>query len=217
MRDIFLHGAPGRTHGRRWRLEVASPGEAVRALIMLCPPLRDVFRKGRWRVIVGSPHIRNGVGGEHLNMNMGGQALHIVPATAPRGDDIAEIGIVVVGVILIAVASVLTYGAATAPGIAGFSAALAGSSTATLGLSYGTVALVGLSLVTSGIVGLLTPNPAAQGQATDQARPDDRPSFFFNGVVNNTQQGGPVPLVFGRHLVGSVVVSGSLSTEQIPG
>jgi predicted phage tail protein len=214
MRDIFLHGAPGRTHGRRWRLEVASPAEAVRALIMLCPPLRDVFRKGRWRVIVGSPHIRNGVGGEHLNMNMGGQALHIVPATAPRGDDIAEVGMIVVGVVLIAAVTFFTWGAGTAPTVAGVSAFLGTSSY--VGLSYGTIALIGASLITSGIVGLLTPNPAAQGQATDQARPDDRPSFFFNGVTNNTQQGGPVPLIFGTHLVGSIVISGSLNSEQIP-
>jgi predicted phage tail protein len=209
MRDIYLHGAPGRTHGRRWRLEVASPAEAVRALIMLCPPLREVFRKGRWRVVVGTPRIRNGIPTECLGMNMGSQALHIVPATAPRGSDFTDVALIVVGVVLVAAA----FYFAPIAGV-GLSAGLGTSAFA--GISYGTVALVGLSLVTSGIVGLLTPNPAAQGQATDQARPDDRPSFFFNGVTNNTQQGGPVPLIFGTHLVGSVVISGSLNSEQIP-
>jgi predicted phage tail protein len=209
MRDIFLHGAPGRAHGRRWRLEVASPAEAVRALMMLRPELREVFRKGYWRVIVGRPHIRNGVGAEHLNMNMGDQALHIVPATAPRGSDILDVGLIVVGTILIAGAIIATGGFAAA-----FATPLIG--TAASGLTYGTLITLGVGLVATGIVGLLTPNPQAQGQSTDQARPDDRPSFFFNGVVNNTQQGGPVPLVFGTHLVGSVVISGSLNTEQIP-
>ena len=206
MRDIFLHGAPGREHGRRWRLEVASPAEAVRALIMLCPALRDIFRKGYWRVIVGSPHIRNGVGAELLNMNMGDQALHIVPATAPRGSDIADVGLIVVGTILVAGAIIATGGLAAAY-----------ATPLVLGLTYGSLVTVGVGLVATGIVGLLTPNPASEGtSSTDQARPDDRPSFFFNGVVNNTQQGGPVPLVFGRHLVGSVVISGSLNSEQVP-
>jgi predicted phage tail protein len=204
MRDIYLHGAPGRVHGRHWRLEVASPAEAVRALIMLCPPLREIFRKGHWRVIVGTPHIRNGVGAEHLNMNIGDQALHFVPATAARGSDIADVGLIVVGTILVAGAIIATGGLAAAY-----------ATPLVLGLTYGSLVTVGVGLVATGIVGLLTPNPAAQGQSTDQARPDDRPSFFFNGVVNNTQQGGPVPLVFGTHLVGSVVISGSLNSEQI--
>jgi len=77
---------------------------------------------------------------------------------------------------------------------------------------------MGLSMVMGGISGLLTPHPQAQPgqQATDLApRPEDRPSFFFQGVTNNSQQGGPVPLVFGTHLVGSVVVGGSLNTQDI--
>jgi predicted phage tail protein len=52
-------------------------------------------------------------------------------------------------------------------------------------------------------------------QATDLAPQQDRPSFLFNGVTNNTQQGGPVPIVMGLHLVGSVVVSASLNAEDI--
>ena len=50
----------------------------------------------------------------------------------------------------------------------------------------------------------------------DRAAPDDRPSFLFNGVTNNSQQGGPVPLVFGTHLVGSVVINAGLNAEDIP-
>jgi predicted phage tail protein len=192
MRDVFLHGAPGRQFGRRWRLDVSSPAEAVRALIALRPQLRQVFRKGWWRVIVGPPHIKNGIEAEHLTMNMGSQTLHIVPATAPRGEDgalglIAGAVLMIVGVVLFATG----YGAALAPYV--FS--------------------LGLSLAASGVAALLTPK-AAPVASTDQARPDDRPSFFFNGVTNNTQQGGPVPLVFGTHLTGSVVISGSINAEN---
>jgi predicted phage tail protein len=208
LRDIYLHGAPGRAHGRRWRLDVASPAEAVRALTVLKPALRDVFRKGYWRVIVGPPHIRNGVRAEHLRMNMGKQPLHIVPATVPRGSDIGDIAAIVVGAILIGVAIVATGGLGAA-----FATPLIG--TAASGLTFGTLVTLGVGLVATGVMGLLTPNLATQEAPTEQAAPDDRPSFFFNGVVNNTQQGGPVPLVFGTHLVGSVVISGALQAVDI--
>src|SRR4029077_18413619 len=85
MRDVYVHGAAGRTFGRRFRLDVQSPAEAVRALMMLRPGLRAVLRVGWWLVIVGPARIRNGVTAEQLNMHMGSQPLHLVPATPPAG------------------------------------------------------------------------------------------------------------------------------------
>jgi predicted phage tail protein len=209
IRDIYLHGAVGRAHGRHFRLDVASPAEAVRALIMLRPPLRTALREGFWRVIVGTPHIANAVPLDFIGMRLGNQPMHLVPATPPAGgDDGKSIGTIIVGVALIGAAMVFAPIAA-----AGFGAAMA--TTAFMGVTYGSIALMGVSLVASGIAGLLTSPPPQQAQATDMARPDDRPSFLFNGVTNNTQQGGPVPLLFGRHLVGSVVVSGGLNSEDI--
>jgi predicted phage tail protein len=54
------------------------------------------------------------------------------------------------------------------------------------------------------------PNPdqAAQEAATKN-------SFLFNGAVNTVEQGGPVPLVYGRAMVGSTVISSELLTADI--
>jgi len=193
IRDVYLHGALGRKFGRRYKLDVASPAEAVRAICTLRPGLRQEMRGGYWRFVVGQGHIANSIETRHMGMNLGAQPLHIVPATAPRGGDAGGIGKIVAGTAMVAASFFVPFAAPF-------------------------VFSMGLSMVMGGISGLLTPHPQAQPgqQATDLApRPEDRPSFFFQGVTNNSQQGGPVPLVFGTHLVGSVVVGGSLNTQDI--
>jgi predicted phage tail protein len=197
IRDIFLHGSIGRTFGRHFRLDVQSPAEAVRALMMLRPGLRRVLRVGWWRVIVGPPRIRNGVTEDQLNMHMGSQPLHLVPATPPEsGGSGKSVGSIILGTVLIIAGAVMLA--------TGFAAIAAPS-----------LILTGVSMVAGGIAGLLTTAPT-QPLATEQARPEDRPSFLFNGVTNNSQQGAPVPLIFGTHLVGSTVISAGLNTEWIP-
>lgn len=208
LRDIYVHGAAAKaTGGRHFRLDVASPGEAVRALLTLHPDLRPVIRQGTWRMVVGPPHVANAVPLPCIGMNMGGQPLHLVPATGAAGGDTGKI---VAGVVLVGAAIVLApWGAGLAAGT--FAA------TGIFGVSYASVALLGGSMILAGVSGLLTQPPQAQQnqQATDMARPEDRPSFLFNGVTNNSQQGGPVPLVFGTHLVGSVVIGGGIEVEDI--
>jgi predicted phage tail protein len=47
-------------------------------------------------------------------------------------------------------------------------------------------------------------------------RPENRPSYSFDGAVNTTAQGSPVSVLYGGPLiVGSQVVSAGLSVEQI--
>jgi len=202
MRDIYLYGAAGQLHGSHFRIDVASPAEAVRALIALRPALRRVIREGQWRVVVGPPRLRHSISVDLLNMNAGHQPIHFVPATRPRGGGSGKgVGAIIVGVVLIGAALVLSAGTLAAP--------------LALGLTAGQVVLVGASMVLAGVVGLLS-QPPSPDAATDQAAPADRPSFLFNGVTNNSQQGGPVPLVFGTHLTGSIVVNAGLNAEDIP-
>lgn len=209
IRDIFLYGVAGRLHGSRFRLDVATPAEAVRALMALRPGLRKTLRDGMWRVIVGPPRARNAINYQLLNMHAGRQPIHIVPAHRPRGGGSGKsIGAIIVGVVLIGAAIVATGGLGAA-----FATPLIGS--ATMGLSYGTLVLVGASMILSGVSGLLA-QPPSPDAATDNAAPGDAPSFLFNGVTNNSQQGGPVPLVFGTHLVGSTVINAGLNAEDIP-
>ena len=43
---------------------------------------------------------------------------------------------------------------------------------------------------------------------------DSSSNYYFNGAVNTTQQGNPVPLVFGRCRVGSAVISSEISVTE---
>jgi predicted phage tail protein len=213
IRDVYLYGQPGKMFGRHFRLDVSSPAEAVRALMVLRPGLRAAIRQGNWRIIVGAPHIANAIEVHTIGMTLGHLPIHLVPTTRPAGGD-SPLGKIAVGVVLIA-ASVVTAGAAA--GFAGgFFAAM--SATSFAGISAMNVAVLGASMVLGGVASLIAQPPQAipGQQASDMATPvEDRPSFMFNGVVNNSTQGGAVPLVFGTHLVGSIVVSAALDASDI--
>jgi predicted phage tail protein len=209
LRDVFLYGQAGRLFGRHFRLDVASPREAARALTVLRPGLREMLRQGLWRVIVGRPHLRNGVNVDALDMRMGSQPLHLVPVTNPRGSgDDSSIGKIAVGIVIIGAAILLS------PVTGGASLAVGLATVSEIGVTYGAIAMIGVSMVLAGVGGLLAHQDTTA--ATDNAKSDDRPSFFFNGTTNNTQAGGPVPLVYGTMLTGSVVVSTSLQVTDIP-
>ena len=54
MRDVVLHGALGERFGERFRFEIASPAEALRALCAMIPGFRQHFCQGHYRVLAGS-------------------------------------------------------------------------------------------------------------------------------------------------------------------
>lgn len=86
---------------------------------------------------------------------------------------------------------------------------LAGVALVGVGLFTGFVplALVGASLILGGIGQLLAPNPNNKDR--------QKQSYFFNGPINTTNQGNPVPLCYGRLIVGSHVISAGITLDKI--
>ncbi|MNL24646.1 Bacteriophage lambda tail assembly protein I [compost metagenome] len=74
---------------------------------------------------------------------------------------------------------------------------------------------VGIGMVAGGVLQMLSPVPKAASQQ-EQAASENKPSYLFNGAFNSTQQGLPVPIVYGKMLVGSSVVSVGTWAEAIP-
>jgi predicted phage tail protein len=69
----------------------------------------------------------------------------------------------------------------------------------------------GIAVTIGGVVQLLTPVKKA-----DEAAKDDKlASYVFQGPVNSTQQGMPVPVVFGEFLCGSAVISQGIHSSDI--
>jgi len=65
---------------------------------------------------------------------------------------------------------------------------------------------IGASLALGGISQMLTPVPKKPPEANKLQ------SFSFSGIQQTTQQGGPIPIVYGKCFVGSAVLSAGLDT-----
>ena len=69
----------------------------------------------------------------------------------------------------------------------------------------------GASMALGGVMQMLSPQ--AKGLSS-QDGPNNRPSYSFNGAVNTSVQGNPVPLLYGRMIVGSAVISAGIYSED---
>ena len=193
MKTIILLGELGKRYGRRHTLDVKTPAEAVRAL---CANFKDFAafvsassdRNVGYRVL----NKREAVGEDELH-NPASQRITIAPVVAGAG---GSVGKILLGAALIAAAFFV-------PGLA--AVALFGTTTlATVAFS------VGVSLALGGVAQMLAPQPKSIGPQEEQ-----QPSYVFNGAVNTSAQGQPVPVGYGRMIVGSAVISAGISVEDI--
>lgn len=206
LRKIVLHGALKAEFGGPFMLDVGSPAEAFKALIAQLPGFRQRISEGNWHVVRGKTKTKGwDLDQDHLRFPLNKEPLHIIPAVVGSGKGGALK--VIIGTIIIAAAIVLSGGTMAAP-LAGLTATTAAGTTLTVAGSF---AVMGVGLVLTGVAMALSPSPKAQGLDTR----DKKESFLFNNQLNVTAQGVPIPLVYGRVRVGSVVISASLDTEQI--
>ena len=70
---------------------------------------------------------------------------------------------------------------------------------------------IGVSLMVGGVIQMLSPQQQKLS-AADAA--GNGASYNFNGPVNTTAQGNPVPLLYGRMIVGSAVISAGILAED---
>jgi predicted phage tail protein len=68
----------------------------------------------------------------------------------------------------------------------------------------------GIAMAAGGIVQMLSPQVKA-GRADS---PNNQPSYVFNGAVNTQAQGNPVPVLYGRMIVGSAVISAGIEADD---
>ncbi|WP_333622406.1 tail assembly protein [Stenotrophomonas indicatrix] len=198
LRTIRLYGKLGARFGRKFRLAVNSPAEAVHALCVLVPGFQQYLMGAKskgmeFAVFNGKQNLSR----EQLHDPPGQDDIRIAPVMV--GSKRGGILQTVIGVVLIVVGNVIT------------------------GLSYGWAAPVGGALVNigwgmvfGGVAQMLTPQPKGMG-AKDS--PDNAPSYSMNGTVNTQAQGNPVPVAYGGHdkkgmFIGSAVISGGILAED---
>lgn len=198
MTMILLSGSLAKAFGRQHfrLLESGTVAEAFSALKHTIDGfeefIRDSARRGLRYAIFRN---RENVGEGELSLS-GTTEIRIVPVVS--GSKNGGVFQTVVGVVLIAAAVVITAvsGGAATP----FTSALMS---------------VGIAMTIGGVIQMLTPVPKSASQQ-DQASTENKPSYLFNGAFNSTQQGLPVPVVYGQMQVGSSVIAVGTWVEAIP-
>lgn len=202
IRVVRLYGVLGARFGRVHRLVVNSAAEAVHALAVQLQGFEQFFYEAKDRGMVFAVfHGRRNIGEDELGHPPGRAEIRIAPVIAgsKRSGGLQT----VIGIALIAVASYFSGGLA-AGGAGLFGGAAAGSTWAIVGT-------IGISMALSGVTQMLTKTPTGLDESD---RADNSPSYSFNGPVNTQAQGNPVPLLYGRMIVGSAVLSAGIYAQD---
>ena len=217
LSEIRVYGELAMFMGvKSFMAEARDAAEAMRYLLVNFAGLEAHMAQHDYRVLVGSYNI----GEEELTHPIGKNIIRIIPvvAGAVTFKDIfgSGIGKVIAGIAIVGL-SILTAGA--------FGFAL-GSAT-----GIGTIATLtagyGVNLILGGVAQMLTPVPriappssgtsAASGSPSTmrESELDPQKSYSFTGIQNTSTQGTPVPIIYGETVVGSVVISASVSTLEV--
>ena len=232
MKRVVLRGELGKQFGRIHKFDLNTPAEAIRALCANFEGFQQALVTAGERGIgyivqVGKAAIDEV--DEIHNPTGQDEEISITPVLAGAGG--GGVGKILVGVALVATAFLIGPAAGGFLGIgAGFGGmggvAAGGAALGLVGGGFATaVGFIGVSMILAGTAQLLSPQPAdlpgitgARGNSFDPVNndpADNRSSYIYNGAVNLTAQGNPVPICYGRMRVGSVVVSAGVSTTDI--
>lgn len=198
MTRILLSGSLAQKFGRKHDrlLETGTIREVSSALVNTIPGFEDFIResarKGLRYAIFRN---RENVGEDQFTLS-GTTEVRIVPVIA--GSKSGGLLQTIVGAVLIVAGLFITGGTFGA------------------GAPFGSaMIMMGASMVLGGVMQMLSPVPKAPSQQ-EQGVTENKPSYLFNGAFNSTQQGLPVPVVYGKMLVGSSVVAIGTWAEAIP-
>lgn len=188
MITVCLHGGLSE-YGRRFNLHVASPAEAVRALLTQLPNLREILQNGFYQVRFNRHDFSEAE--LETEFQQGGHGvLHIVPRIQGAG----RVGQIVAGVALLIFAWWNPFGWTVG------GALLTGISS------------LGMGLVLGGVAQLLTKTPKLD---TEQRGQKAGRNTAFSNLDNTSAQGQPVPLCYGRAYCGSRVVSQGVVSRRV--
>ena len=197
LRTIRLYGRLGATFGRVHRFVCSDTAGAVRALCAMVPGFERFLLESKDKGLGYACFIgRENIGEDMLCAPVGRDDIRIAPVILGSGR--GGLFQIILGAALIVAAP--------------YMAAAVWGTSATLAVGIASYApMLGWAMVLGGVSQLLTKTP--QG-ITGVKSPDNGASYNFNGPVNVTAQGNPVPVLYGEMIVGSVTVSGDMYSED---
>lgn len=204
MKKVRLLGVLGQKFGREYQLDVSTPAEGLRALILQIPGLRQFLMESAengiaYRVVTYDP---GGLDEDELCLPFS-KVFTVAPVPVGAGG----VGKIVAGIALVAVSILF------AP------AGLLASSFFTLGSAVvAPIGGLGVALLFSGVADLLTPTPkvpnVTSGGSTSPAGgiqkstsvAENQSSFTFDKNNANSQQGDCVPILYGERIIASLSI-----------
>jgi len=175
---------------------VADAAEAIRCLIANFPKLEAHMGPKYYKVIVDDVALEPKELFYPTN-----SAIKVVPVVGGEGG--RGLSSVLLGAALIGIAIAAPGAGFGVGGGLGFAAKAGGFSIAAVAGN------VGIALVLGGISQMLTPVPK-----TPEEDPDN--SFAFSSPVNVSRAGVVVPLLYGKRLIGSSVISAGIDVAEVP-
>jgi len=190
VRIVRLYGTLRARFGKEFRLAVASPAEAIRALSVQLPGFQAFLMGAKDRGMVFSVfNGRRNLTEDQLHDPPGDDMIRIAPVL--QGSKRGGVLQTIVGVVLVAAGLVLSaYG---------------------VGVIGVPLTKAGIAMVIGGVVQMLSPTQKGLGTQESAA---NKPSYAFNGPVNTQAQGNPVPVAYGDTWCGSAVISGGIFAED---
>lgn len=186
MTTIKLSGSLAKMFGREHKRLIATTQEAIRALCATLPGFESYLNTSKSRGLTFSIFRgKQNIGEDDLALPTGGREIRIVPVI--MGSKKAGLLQTILGAALITVGA-LTYASGGAALVAG-----------------------GIGMVAGGVVQMLSPQ--AVGLASKQGA-DNKASYAFGGVTNTATQGYPVPLLYGKRLIGGAIISAGIYVED---
>lgn len=182
-RTIYLNGKMGELFGEVWKLNAATVAECMHGI--------DCQREGKLKkylldcteqgIMFTVQRGKEFLDYDNLQMNLAEDDLIITPVPAGSANKLLK---VIVGFALMYLGAALAAGMLGPGGWVGLAAGMA-------------VGMVGSALLNSGMAEYMAPKKGMeQGDA-----------FLFDGPVNNTKQGIPVPLAYGQLMVGGTPIA----------
>lgn len=186
LKTIRLYGAMGTRFGRVHRFAVSSAAEAVQAMCAQLPGFERYLTESKSKGLEFAVFRgKQNIGESDLTTPVGMEDIRIAPV--PIGNKRGGVLQTIVGIVMIVVGVMTSW---TGVGAA--------------------IGAAGIGMVAGGIVQMLTPMPKSGARDSGE----NEASYSFNGPVNTQAQGNPVPLCYGRMIVGSAVISASIKTKD---
>lgn len=190
MQTVLLGGSLGRKFGRRHRMTTTGGFRDIMGYFKQFPGFEQHMLESngnglRYAVFNGSQNIS----ADDLGKPTGRDEIRIIPVIS--GSKRAGLLQTIVGVAIVIFAWWNPLGWSAAAALA--------------------VGSAGASMALGGAMQMLAPQAKGLGS---QDSASNRASYSFNGPVNTSAQGNPVPLLYGRMIVGSAVISAGIYAED---